>query len=88
MLGRERRERAPLHRTSQDWGLWRRSRDWPPPPLHYHKAHYVSSLDLGLDYRWVLSSLLSALLIPGVVQGQGRQGKSLLSLQILLISQV
>ena len=55
-------ERSSLHRTSQDWGLWRRAQERAPSPPHYHKPHYLhkralspqlcySSLDLGLDYR-------------------------------------
>ena len=52
------------HRTSQDWGLWRRSQEVHHDSQHFHKPHYVkmrelspqlcySSLDLGLDYRKV-----------------------------------
>ena len=62
MLGSE--SERNVHRTSQDWGLWRRSDGAMQEPSHYHKPHYVtrrepqpqlcySSLDLGLDYRKV-----------------------------------
>ena len=86
MLGRERNSQ---HRSSQDWGLWRRSQDIDHRPLHYHKPHYVhmralspqlcySTLDLGLDYRWVRGGRGGScqfILISWVVQGDVWEGQ-------------